>query len=152
MRGKDGSKTRTGRKVKDHPRTCGEKSLLHPSQLRGRGSPPHMRGKVFVHRHNVFRKGITPAHAGKSFASGFVCHPFGDHPRTCGEKSSGCRMYSVVPGSPPHMRGKVQKICQRYRVGGITPAHAGKRRTDSKAALPHEDHPRTCGEKTKKIP
>ena len=33
------------RTEKDHPRTCGEKRLVHGRQRRGKGSPPHMRGK-----------------------------------------------------------------------------------------------------------
>ena len=55
-----------GRVCQDHPRTRGEKSgdeiLMGPVA----GSPPHTRGKV--KRTTTFwnRKGITPAHAGKS--------------------------------------------------------------------------------------
>ena len=54
--------------LEDHPRTCGEKMAGNDQQPDGKGSPPHMRGKValldFVHIH----AGITPAHAGKSRA------------------------------------------------------------------------------------
>ena len=46
------------------------------------------------------------------------------------------------------MRGK-DAIQRHPSCGfGITPACAGKRRTDSKTTLSHEDHPRVCGEKT----
>ena len=45
------------------------------------------------------------------------------------------------------MRGKVsQKVCAD-EVGGITPAHAGKRLTKDKKYAYEWDHPRTCGEK-----
>ena len=50
----------------DHPRMCGEKQLVAELPKTSLGSPPHVRGKGFVHRHNVFRQGITPACAGKS--------------------------------------------------------------------------------------
>ena len=38
------------------------------------------------------------------------------------------------------------------RVEGITPAHAGKSTIQGGAYVPEQDHPRACGEKTKKIP
>ena len=50
--------------------------------------------------------------------------------------------------SPPRMRGKVPVCCPEHRKVRITPACAGKRRTDSKTTLSHEDHHRVCGEKT----
>ena len=31
----------------DHPRTCGEKHIVAQAVLYTKGSPPHMRGKVF---------------------------------------------------------------------------------------------------------
>ena len=50
-------------------------------------------------------------------------------------------------GSPPHMRGKALPCPGLAVQGGITPAHAGKRRRASACTLPCWDHPRTCGEK-----
>ena len=50
-------------------------------------------------------------------------------------------------GSPPRMRGKeVQGLFQDL-VGGITPACAGKRRSDWIIRSIYWDHPRVCGEK-----
>ena len=51
---------------RDHPRTCGEKVLTEKELDYCKGSPPHMRGKVWqvAIGEKVFR--ITPAHAGKS--------------------------------------------------------------------------------------
>ena len=71
---------------KDHPRLCGEKSFSSSVFKSAPGSPPPMRGKVFVRilDDGLFR--ITPAYAGKSFN---ICqaHSFNrDHPRLCGEK------------------------------------------------------------------
>ena len=56
------------------------------------------------------------------------------------------------PGSPPRMRGKgphVSKMAFRLR---ITPAYAGKSLSAPKWSGVEWDHPRVCGEKTKKIP
>ena len=51
---------------KDHPRVCGEKSLLGPLRAALRGSPPRMRGKGVVDVLVSEPLGITPACAGKS--------------------------------------------------------------------------------------
>ena len=50
------------------------------------GSPPRVRGTVFVFRVAKERAGITPARAGNRMgaARGFV--PLRDHPRACGEQ------------------------------------------------------------------
>ena len=50
------------------------------------------------------------------------------------------------------MRGKAGISQIVIFVLGITPAYAGKRRTDASGAFGFTDHPRLCGEKTKKIP
>ena len=55
-------------------------------------------------------------------------------------------------GSPPRMRGKVDKVNNVAALTGITPAYAGKRYCITCSSFVPEDHPRVCGEKTKKIP
>ena len=53
----------------DHPRVCGEKSLNRRNAFPTSGSPPRVRGKVcHPHLKKPF-PGITPACAGKSYAS-----------------------------------------------------------------------------------
>ena len=65
-----------------------------------------MRGKGYEESENIFRKGITPAHAGKSlFGAARVRHA-GDHPRPCGEKHTSDTKSGTKLGSPPPMRGK----------------------------------------------
>ena len=76
---------------------------------------------------------------------------FEDHPRLCGEKSSTSVLYLTIPGSPPPMRGKGIQIDGVEEVPGITPAYAGKSCPPSDYAISLRDHPRLCGEKTKKI-
>ena len=71
---------------KDHPRLCGEKSLILCTSYNRKGSPPPMRGKVFADASKHAFDGITPAYAGKSVRGDPRCHLSGDHPRLCGEK------------------------------------------------------------------
>ena len=53
----------------DHPRVCGEKSLIHHSVTVNEGSPPRMRGKASSCDMSVMFHRITPAYAGKSGSS-----------------------------------------------------------------------------------
>ena len=116
----------------DHPRTCGEKGYNGVDMRTSAGSPPHMRGKERMGFQIVHRPWITPAHAGKSS-------------RIVNANTFGA-------GSPPHMRGKVDIFGQAVECIWITPAHAGKRIFFTRTSGAVWDHPRTCGEKTKKIP
>ena len=51
--------------TKDHPRVCGEKTVLDLSRLVEQGSPPRMRGKADPPSARFRVHGITPAYAGK---------------------------------------------------------------------------------------
>ena len=86
-----------------------------------------MRGKDAAAGDGLGSVGITPAHAGKSVAPPSRTLPVGDHPRTCGEKTS--------------------LFIGRRIDKGITPAHAGKRQSFFPFCQYLRDHPRTCGEK-----
>ena len=70
----------------DHPRTCGEKFFEMVKVAEMVGSPPHMRGKVFVWGNYTLQYRITPAHAGKRQREYIPATKTRDHPRTCGEK------------------------------------------------------------------
>ena len=72
---------------RDHPRICGEKLSCSASLESMRGSPPHMRGKVYSPSSPYITSGITPAYAGKSTLLCFPAEPGWDHPRICGEKA-----------------------------------------------------------------
>ena len=97
-------KSRQGRSApdrpRDHPRTCGEKAVLLMCSCHSRGSPPHMRGKVWCTVSAMVSYRITP--------------------RTCGEKV--CYSLYVVfqLGSPPHMRGKGGLCCRSAPQARIT--------------------------------
>ena len=70
----------------------------------------------------------------------------------CGEKIELEDLTTMEKGSPPHVRGKGAAPALALGEIGITPACAGKSRAAAKAAAFQRDHPRMCGEKTKKIP
>ena len=72
--------------LRDHPRLCGEKANLLGVTTDYLGSPPPMRGKDKITLSVFIFKRITPAYAGKSFATIRSEAPFRDHPRLCGEK------------------------------------------------------------------
>ena len=136
----------------DHPRVCGEKRNSKLSARIQRGSPPRVRGKDLSITICTASSGITPACAGKS-ASWRHCEPVGkDHPRVCGEKSTESDHGVCKWGSPPRVRGKVHSMSQMARCPRITPACAGKSCNHEQFAFRNMDHPRVCGEKTKKIP
>ena len=152
MRGKASPGQRRRPAAQDHPRVCGEKFWYCDSNDYQRGSPPRMRGKVLTAYATDKGFGITPAYAGKSRPPECRCSARWDHPRVCGEKRV-CRFPAARKwGSPPRMRGKVSVFSSTEIAYGITPAYAGK--SCQWRGLPRQcgDHPRVCGEKTKKIP
>ena len=84
---------------------------------------------------------------GKGLSSARYMRYRQDHPRLCGEKSSGTLTPKTDPGSPPPMRGKVVVPTSAGTNRRITPAYAGKRFKSFVDGLRIEDHPRLCGEK-----
>ena len=140
------------RRNRDHPRVCGEKNLNALVRMATPGSPPRMRGKASARCQTCAETGITPAYAGKSLRCWVKTLPCWDHPRVCGEKPKIGSDWKSPGGSPPRMRGKARDCCALSVCKGITPAYAGKRACRSQDRLKAWDHPRVCGEKTKKIP
>ena len=156
------------RAARDHPRVCGEKDQNPIGGQFQQGSPPRMRGKVPAQKKHTNKEGdhprvcgekfapadflapfprITPAYAGKSMVRNAGQFPQPDHPRVCGEKGRQAVPTSHLRGSPPRMRGKVDKTFDEAIAGRITPAYAGKSRIDKLEWIPVKDHPRVCGEK-----
>ncbi len=132
----------------DHPRVCGEKTASRHRRPRRRGSPPRMRGKDFADIQQIVLKGITPAYAGKRYTVIRILITSWDHPRVCGEKRAAATMPCEIRGSPPRMRGKVEKRSGSTINMGITPAYAGKRGKPVHINSGYRDHPRVCGEKS----
>ena len=136
----------------DHPRLCGEKVPRPRNGKEQAGSPPPMRGKGLVGRDPCVNHRITPAYAGKSVSYEKLPSVNKDHPRLCGEKPCWQCPLQRSWGSPPPMRGKAHFCPSSFSSSRITPAYAGKRALRFQAAIASGDHPRLCGEKTKKIP
>ena len=145
--GKSGRTSGLTRPARDHPRACGEKSTSTSMMNCGWGSPPRVRGKDGNQSTGQHRGRITPAYAGKRLMFRQIGAGSKDHPRVCGEKLSGCVWLRVYGGSPPRMRGKVNRYPVQIPVNGITPAYAGKRSRSPPALRGGKDHPRVCGEK-----
>ena len=74
-------------------------------------------------------------------------HALRDHPRVCGEKARTLIVQDEPQGSPPRMRGKVNRNNERHFLQRITPAYAGKRERNEFSGIERWDHPRVCGEK-----
>ena len=131
----------------DHPRLCGEKSMVEAILCFLSGSPPPMRGKdqPAPRQPCLFR--ITPAYAGKSHV--FVRYEmfYRDHPRLCGEKLPLSFFSYLTLGSPPPMRGKDSLLDNVRSIDRITPAYAGKSARWLQGQPLLQDHPRLCGEK-----
>ena len=134
-------------KLKDHPRTRGEKLFFANCQRLSVGSPPHTRGKAEKQQARSNIGGITPAHAGKSILPDQKSRLHGDHPRTRGEKNHLRTAETDIGGSPPHTRGKAAGAAVGAAASGITPAHAGKSKRGRNRSRTGQDHPRTRGEK-----
>ena len=115
------------------------------------GSPPQVRGKhpAYMRHLAVFR--ITPAGAGKTGADKHRSCGKKDHPRRCGENVTSSPLRRSTAGSPPQVRGKHAECVTGNAVFGITPAGAGKTQVLADGGNSDEDHPRRCGENTKKI-
>ena len=105
-----------------------------------------MRGKPLFRLDKNCCAGITPAHAGKTWASPSKSRIFRDHPRACGENLYLLLLLYLLLGSPPRMRGKPGLLLCPHQKEGITPAHAGKTSTAGRGLPRPTDHPRACGE------
>ena len=136
--------------AQDHPRTCGENAESPFFTGLSPGSPPHLRGKHKIPIILIYFHRITPAPAGKTLHSHLVLDLSQDHPRTCGENVFSPGKSLNHSGSPPHLRGKQNEYGITAYPRRITPAPAGKTLHSHLVLDLSQDHPRTCGENTKK--
>ena len=134
------------RRIRDHPRVCGEHMLLYENRPSGTGSSPRMRGTLGFRRGGVIHRGIIPAYAGNTQRSLTFLINYRDHPRVCGEHITPNPFANAVLGSSPRMRGTPKPDGLRRHPAGIIPAYAGNTRSANAADGPRMDHPRVCGE------
>ena len=136
----------------DHPRMRGEKNSPSAMEYPSGQSPPHARGKEKLPKEWTGNLGITPACAGKRASRSSHSPRHGDHPRVRGEKCRKLQVERAAKGSPPRVRGKVQRAKNSRPHAGITPACAGKSTCAASCRVKNRDHPRVCGEKTETHP
>ena len=136
----------------DHPRVCGEQHHTTAWPVWPGGSPPRVRGTVCKKRKAPCSIGITPACAGNRKKETSRVLLFGDHPRVCGEQFGISPAKNDRGGSPPRVRGTGAADLEAGNRHRITPACAGNSRFLVVASPVNRDHPRVCGEQTKKSP
>ena len=111
----------------DHPRRCGENDFAHVLIHRRIGSPPQVRGKLFLALIGALPQRITPAGAGKTERCNLRHSVLAeDHPRRCGENICALLHRYRQIGSPPQVRGKPDGVAVGAALERITPAGAGK--------------------------
>ena len=91
-----------------------------------KGSPPQVRGKLWIHAEFTVKRRITPAGAGKTYLV--------------------MALVDITSGSPPQVRGKLIAAIVAALPQRITPAGAGKTSLKPASTLSKVDHPRRCGE------
>ena len=110
------------------------------------GSSPLTRGKLEVLVAPFGNKGLIPAHAGKTWISGFSRPRAWAHPRSRGENDERYIPLIHERGSSPLTRGKRPRRPRDVRGRRLIPAHAGKTRWPHPRGQGHRAHPRSRGE------
>ena len=135
----------------DHPRVCGE----HPHALGQvgvlQGSSPRMRGTRQDRPQVGPSAGIIPAYAGNTFDAWGIAICPRDHPRVCGEHGVSLLRTPIFCGSSPRMRGTLNRSAVSEVHHGIIPAYAGNTSYPISSVCNTRDHPRVCGEHTKRL-
>ena len=129
-----------------HPRSRGENLSLSATLFDEDGSSPLTRGKhdeVTVRR---ARRGLIPAHAGKTPTPRSARSSATAHPRSRGENGPLPADGMELDGSSPLTRGKPPSLLIRAFRAGLIPAHAGKTTRRSAAVMRRPAHPRSRGE------
>ena len=85
--GKTAGKRFTLRRLRAHPRACGENSVHSQPLVSAGGSSPRMRGKLLLHGLVAAEHRLIPAHAGKTDGADGARAGHGAHPRACGENA-----------------------------------------------------------------
>ena len=135
----------------DHPRVCGE-HVRNDRAIEARaGSSPRMRGTQGAHVPHRRTAGIIPAYAGNTSPSRSANPMAKDHPRVCGEHKGFYGHALEAWGSSPRMRGTLSEERNVDNKTGIIPAYAGNTRKRRPTENGLGDHPRVCGEHTKRL-
>ena len=136
---------------RDHPRVCGEHGAVREPVCRKVGSSPRMRGTPERAIGCVNHVGIIPAYAGNTLRGDIGRSCTGDHPRVCGEHIEYKVEGATSQGSSPRMRGTHPSARPCALYCGIIPAYAGNTLFGHSVSFIGKDHPRVCGEHTKRL-
>ena len=131
---------------RDHPRVCGEHSVVYARVAVVWGSSPRMRGTLHVGDAIPDLDGIIPAYAGNTSLAQSYWRVRRDHPRVCGEHARRAIEAKEARGSSPRMRGTPFSVLSFSLTFGIIPAYAGNTGRKSPSSGRPRDHPRVCGE------
>ena len=112
--------------VRAHPRSRGENGYLSVFRVTGLGSSPLTRGKPFLYRDPMGRRGLIPAHAGKTGPGRCPPGKTWAHPRSRGENHLLRGQPTPPRGSSPLTRGKPSRQLADLARQRLIPAHAGK--------------------------
>ena len=110
------------------------------------GSSPLTRGKRRQRQVVFYRRGLIPAHAGKTPPPVGRSLPRRAHPRSRGENHRMKSVAASLMGSSPLTRGKHRLPGRCHRRHGLIPAHAGKTHPPRCPARYQRAHPRSRGE------
>ena len=146
--GKTSGPTRRVRRAEAHPRSRGENRVAVYEVTQTGGSSPLTRGKRGPREYCHLRRGLIPAHAGKTVRAMAVAAGRAAHPRSRGENSAKRRCEITRFGSSPLTRGKLWNGIQSSISTGLIPAHAGKTPGPSPLLPRSPAHPRSRGENT----
>ena len=109
-----------------HPRSRGENIQALDSSERAWGSSPLTRGKRVCQLVTPARRGLIPAHAGKTIEIHVSSFQFTAHPRSRGENLMITGISGARAGSSPLTRGKLSSAWEGIKSSRLIPAHAGK--------------------------
>ena len=129
-----------------HPRSRGENSRRPHKRTMLRGSSPLTRGKPGSRPGLAGRRGLIPAHAGKTLTQAPDELEAEAHPRSRGENFSAAMSSRCLQGSSPLTRGKRSCLPRTARTRGLIPAHAGKTARGGRVWRSFWAHPRSRGE------
>ena len=110
------------------------------------GSSPLTRGKPPPVSPPWWRRGLIPAHAGKTIARARLASTRRAHPRSRGENSDTEKSACPLSGSSPLTRGKPLGLGGGVVPAGLIPAHAGKTGSLRLGCRHVGAHPRSRGE------
>ena len=129
-----------------HPRRRGEDTAGSFAASRYWETPPQARGRRRLLDLRPLLAGNTPAGAGKTKGLAHRGSSDQKHPRRRGEDASLTQVLHLNSETPPQARGRRQDPQRSARLGGNTPAGAGKTARGGFSRARARKHPRRRGE------